>query len=193
MIPFKIVFKRARPLLGTFFEIKAYSKTTVDDVETELKITKVFELAAKLESIFSVFDQDSDLSRFNQAQTGDRVLVSKDFYDLLQLALQIDNFSENSFTCFSSSATHDENNPLALIEPKGSLSCATYLCSDSCPENQIWIQKNTTQKLDLNGIAKGFVVDQLAAKMKLQLPNLSGLINAGGDLRFFNEAHREIY
>jgi thiamine biosynthesis lipoprotein ApbE len=45
-------------------------------------------------------------------------------------------------------------------------------------------------ELDLNGIAKGFVVDQLVEFILSQKPDCSGTINAGGDLRFFNSPTR---
>lgn len=42
-----------------------------------------------------------------------------------------------------------------------------------------------TGRLDLSGIAKGYVTDQMAHQLEDQ--NLKGHINAGGDIRFFGE------
>ena len=42
---------------------------------------------------------------------------------------------------------------------------------------------------DLNGIAKGYIVDQM---VKCFDSNASGVINGGGDLRFFNSENREV-
>ena len=44
----------------------------------------------------------------------------------------------------------------------------------------------TGQKLDLNGIAKGFIVDKIVESILQENSSLSGSVNAGGDLRYFN-------
>jgi thiamine biosynthesis lipoprotein ApbE len=48
----------------------------------------------------------------------------------------------------------------------------------------------SSSELDLNGIAKGFVVDQLVEFVLRKKPDCMGAINAGGDLRFFNSPTR---
>lgn len=41
------------------------------------------------------------------------------------------------------------------------------------------------QSLDLSGVAKGFIADKMAEFITSKAPEARGLINAGGDLRFF--------
>lgn len=50
-----------------------------------------------------------------------------------------------------------------------------------------------SQEYDLNGIAKGFIVDQMVEKIMQQDPSLSGVVNAGGDLRFFNRIEKNVH
>ncbi len=178
----KITFKRARPLLGTFFEIKIYAAAPVfsnDPIlrdHTESRLTQIFESAANLESLLSIFIVDSDISRLNRAPKRSRTLVSKIFSELLQLAFQIENFSERHFTCFPQALSENEKVPFSFV---------------TSAENEFWIQKNTDSTVDLNGIAKGFIVDQIADNLIKTFPQFSGVINAGGDLRYFNEEFRE--
>ena len=47
--------------------------------------------------------------------------------------------------------------------------------------------KLQTLTLDLNGVAKGYIVDRVATLLA-QNPLHTGCVNAGGDLRFFNSA-----
>ncbi len=47
-------------------------------------------------------------------------------------------------------------------------------------------------KIDLGGIAKGFVVDQVVDFLRLQDELTSGFVNAGGDLRFFRQRDPEV-
>ncbi|HWU44553.1 MAG TPA: FAD:protein FMN transferase, partial [Bdellovibrio sp.] len=45
---------------------------------------------------------------------------------------------------------------------------------------------------DLNGIAKGYIVDKMVEYLLQQNSSLSGVINAGGDLRFFNSSEKSV-
>ncbi len=44
---------------------------------------------------------------------------------------------------------------------------------------------------DLGGIAKGFIVDKMISFLLERSPQAQGVINAGGDLRFFNPSERK--
>ena len=46
--------------------------------------------------------------------------------------------------------------------------------------------------LDLNGLSKGYIVDQIVGAILNDNPAHQGLVNAGGDLRFFNCTNRTI-
>lgn len=52
--------------------------------------------------------------------------------------------------------------------------------------------KPNSSQWDLNGIAKGFVVDKVVDFLIGKNATLSGVVNAGGDMRFFNCLEREI-
>lgn len=52
-------------------------------------------------------------------------------------------------------------------------------------------RKDSTQ-WDLNGMAKGFIVDKLVEYIKERIFHSAGIVNAGGDMRFFNTAEKEI-
>lgn len=45
---------------------------------------------------------------------------------------------------------------------------------------------------DLSGIAKGYIVDQMVETILAEQPALMGMVNAGGDLRFFNCPEKKI-
>src|SRR5262249_37800440 len=47
-------------------------------------------------------------------------------------------------------------------------------------------------QLDLSGVAKGYIVDKVCDFLREHLPDASGSVNAGGDVRFFNSAKREL-
>lgn len=45
---------------------------------------------------------------------------------------------------------------------------------------------------DLSGIAKGYIVDKMVENLLESMPSISGMINAGGDLRYFNCSQRVV-
>lgn len=47
-------------------------------------------------------------------------------------------------------------------------------------------------QLDLSGVAKGFIVDRISDFLRARLPEASGSVNAGGDVRFFNSSDKEL-
>ncbi|MGZ3773928.1 MAG: FAD:protein FMN transferase [Pseudobdellovibrionaceae bacterium] len=53
-------------------------------------------------------------------------------------------------------------------------------------------QFGNDQHWDLNGIAKGYIVDKMVETILQNDASLKGVINAGGDLRFFNCSERPI-
>ena len=50
--------------------------------------------------------------------------------------------------------------------------------------------KRTSAAIDLNGISKGYIIDRTVAFLTQKLPGASGVVNVGGDLRFFNTQKR---
>lgn len=134
-------------------------------------LSQAFELCEELESKFSKFRQASDVSRINQASLEREIPVSREFLELITLATEIWRISEGAFNPFGSAS----ENPLRLSEERSSVFAA----------------KTGPCTLDLSGIAKGFVVDKIAAFLLSRLPGVSGVLNAGGDLVFLNTSARQ--
>ncbi len=160
MISSKTEFSRVRPILGTYFKITLNHSPT-DELQKTLSEALVE--AERLEKIFSRFDQDSDLNQLNNSALGQPILYAPELFHLLKLTLEIwrdSNFSFHPF--YPRNLTSD---PLQFL-------------------SNFHIIKNIDIKIDLNGIAKGYIVDLIASK--LENLGFSGHVNAGGDLKFFN-------
>jgi thiamine biosynthesis lipoprotein len=153
--------KRVRPLLGTFISVQIEAHHE----EADLRLTRAFQLAEGLERSLSKFREDSDLNRINNAAVGVDVAVPPAFSECLTLALKIWEHSEGAFSPFGG---------------------AKYLRLPLKFDAQS-VRKTETCRLDLTGIAKGFVVDQMVQV----LSGLSGVVNAGGDMRFFNRSRHQ--
>ena len=57
-------------------------------------------------------------------------------------------------------------------------------------EDRYLLRKHIPVQIDLSGIAKGHIVDRVVEFLKRELPHASGIVNAGGDLKFFNTLKR---
>lgn len=172
MMSFKSDFKRARPLLGTFFTI---SVAETDGEAASRALSIAFSEAERLESIFSLTRPDSELNRVNQAAPDQRVEVSSELFHLLQLAESLWRRSRGAF------------NPFFPLTFESTAKLFHYSMEGG---GRFRLQKTRAVTLDLNGIAKGYIIDRTVEALRRELPQASGVVNVGGDLRFFNTDKR---
>ncbi len=159
--------RRARPLLGTFVEISARAPN-----ETVLR--RVFGVAfmavAEVQRLMSRQDPASEISRLNRAAQKRRVAVHRWTRAVLRAARRFAEESEGAFD--------------VTLGADGS-----WRDVDIDEEGRVRFLAPVT--IDLGGIAKGFAVDRAVEAMK-KAGALSGLVNAGGDLRVFGEAAERV-
>lgn len=156
---------RCRPALGTFVEIGV-----IDGSEGHFCLG--FNEISRLEEKLSRFSNSSDVSKCNQAKVGDIISISKDLYSLLQFSISLENKSNSAFSLQSEASLLSLEDSIELL-----------------PSNKIRIL--SPLKLDLGGIAKGYIVDS-AAKY-LSEGGASGIINAGGDLKTFGDYKTSVH
>ena len=163
--------------MGTFVEIQAWHAD--EDLALEA-IQAAFDAIQKVEEEMSFHDPESALSQLNRKAFTQPVTVSPEFYQVLEFA---------QFLYLETAGLFDLSIGSELVE-WGELPEHTFLEKGRgkgknillLPHNQI--RFSAPLQLDLGGIAKGFAVDQaIAALQHYTLDN--GLVNAGGDLRFF--------
>lgn len=152
----------------------------------------VYKLFSKIENRCSRFREDSELSRLNQ-QVGKEVTITCEMYAILTEA---DLFFEETEGIFNPSILSMlENNGYAksieYIKGKEVQAPSTAVCINPHPYtlNEKLQAVTLYSKIDLGGIAKGWVIDraaQLLEKMGF------GFINVGGDIRIFGELPRRL-
>lgn len=158
------VFKRARPAFGTILQIEL-------DTDDSAIFEEAFAKAEELEQCFSKFRGTSDLSRLNSAPIAVEIEVPQAFAEVLSLALDLFTISGGGFNPYSSGSGH--------VQVRNE-------------EGRWFAKKNEPCSLDLSGIAKGYAVDKICELITERRPHSSGVVNAGGDLRFINTAEREV-
>lgn len=126
---------------------------------------KAFDEARECEARWSRFVEDSELNLWNRMGVGESLLCSPESAALLRLALDLQESSRGAFQIFKE--------PVAFALKEQTLT------------------KKKQASLDIAGLAKGWIVDQVADY--LQNLNLVGSVNAGGDLKNFGGGDGEAF
>jgi thiamine biosynthesis lipoprotein len=173
---------RARPLLGTFVEIRSAGATRVT---TEQAIDAAFAVIDKIHRLMSFHDPDSDVSRLNREARHRSVAVDSWTHQVLETALALHRRSLGVFDIAVAPALQRLGllpHHGAHIEGDGG-GTATSDAIVLLPRNHVRFL-HPGMKIDLGGIAKGFAVDR-AIDILRERCQFSGLVNAGGDLATF--------
>lgn len=163
--------RRAKPLLGTVVEISVFSAFDEFDFLNELT-AKCFDRIDEIQKMMSFFDESSDISRLNLSLPYTKVLVFPETAEVLMFACKMYAESNGSFD--------------VMYRKRKLFPSAEIIFHEPCH-----ISKTAEVTLDLGGIAKGYAVDE-AVKIFQTYEHLSGVINAGGDIRFFGKQHFDL-
>ncbi len=171
--------KAMRPLLGTFVEIRLEA---CDRAIAQRAMDDAFAAIARVQSLMSLFEPQSDISRINRAAHLSAQRVDDWTAQLLATALDLHERSGGLFDC----AIAPRLASWGLL-PKGEEAPQSSLRHLILDEQSV--RASAPLRLDLGGIAKGFAVDRAIDALSQQ-GILSACINAGGDLRVMG-AHEE--
>lgn len=178
--------KRMRPLLGTFVEIGIGDAGDLDEQQLHSAINNAFATIEQIQTLLSFHHPHSDLSRLNQAQ-GQWVTLHPLSMRCLKLARALTRISDGKFNCTLGKAIVDKG---ALPTPDYLNMRTDWLTIGDWHHIEITQQRaRLTQPLliILDGIAKGFAVDQAIAQLQ-SAAITSAWINAGGDIRVYGPA-----
>jgi thiamine biosynthesis lipoprotein len=181
---------RARPLLGTFVEIRSAGATPA---ATERAIDAAFAVIDKIHHLMSFHDPDSDVGRLNREACKRNVAVDPWTYRVLETALALHHRSRGVFDIAVAPALQRLgllpcHGPQIGGEPAGA---ATSDAIALLPQNHVRFH-HPGMKIDLAGIAKGFAVDRAIDSLR-ESNQSCGLVNAGGDVATFGASAETIH
>jgi thiamine biosynthesis lipoprotein len=181
---------RARPLLGTFVEIRSAGATRA---ATQRAIDAAFAVIDKIHRVMSFHDPDSDVGRLNREACQRSVAVDPWTYRVLETALVLHRRSFGAFDIAVAPALQRLGRlPRHRADIEGDFAeTATSGAIALLPRNHVRFHRSG-MKIDLGGIAKGFAVDQ-AIDVLREHGQSSGLVNAGGDLATFGALPETIH
>jgi thiamine biosynthesis lipoprotein len=180
-----IEIRRCRPLLGTFVEIVARGR---DERLLARGIEAGFDAIACVNRLMSFHNPLSDVSRMNHDAFPKGVIVHPWTWQVMKVAKQ---FAEESQGAFDITVAR-------LLTKWNYLPRCYYQFSPAATSRDIFLRHNCEVFfgrgliVDLGGIAKGFAVDRAIDALK-DTGVVSGIVNAGGDLRAFGPTSHLIH
>jgi thiamine biosynthesis lipoprotein len=172
--------RRARPLLGTFVEIGLHDGDAA-------VFSQAFEKVEHVQRRMSAHSADSDLAEISRYAHQRWVTVDAATAEVIRLSLQWAALSDGAFDPVRAGVAliHSGRRP-AFTDEAPDLA-ATWRDVEL---NGLQIRATRPLAVDLGGVAKGYAVD-LAAKV-IESHGGSGVVNAGGDLRFIGSEQRTV-
>jgi len=178
------IVKETRTLMDTFCEISCYS---ADKDKAAFAIGMAFEEMKRIESVFSKFDENSEVSKINKLAGLDKLGVSKEVFGLAKRSVYYSRISGGAFDItvaplmevWGFVRKHGVVPDKEAIE--NALKGVGYKNIELDPDGESIKFLNKGTKVDFGGIAKGYAVDR-AKDMLISHGIKSGLINLGGNI-----------
>lgn len=165
-----------------FFGMDTYMEITIYDDSRDI-LTEIEEEARRLEQLWSVTDEESDIYAINHSN-GESVEVHTETFEILQAALDLANRTDSCFSpalyAVSSAWGFTENE----YRIPSQVELDTLLLN--CDWTQIKLNRNTVtvpegMELDLGAVGKGYLSDTIE-DMLTDYGITSALVNLGGNV-----------
>ncbi len=175
---------RKEAVTKTGFYFDTVISITLYGQDKEPYIDRCFEMARTYESYFSTTIEDSDVSRINQ-HPGEAVTVHPETAELIQKGLSYYSVSEGRFdiTIGALSSLWNFSDSSGKIPEHSKIEDALQTVNASSvlvDGDQVTLTSEGT-KIDLGGIAKGYIADQMKSYLKEE-GITEGTINLGGNV-----------
>jgi len=183
--PRAVPFERAHFAMGTVVHLKLYEEEEAASRLSRLAFAEI----DRIDSTMSHFAEASELSRLNRLAASEPVACSAELMRVLIPARRFAGVTSGAFDITIGALTDLWNFPDAS-RPPAVLAIAAARASVGYEKLQIREQTvrflHPDLSLDLGAVAKGYAVDR-ATNLLISEGARSGLIIAGGDIRYWGE------
>ncbi len=178
-------YRETRLLMGTVVSIEIAG---VSDTSSSAVLEAVWDEAEALEKIFSRYDPAGELGRINSRTGTGPVNISPEMAEVLQRSQQINRLSGGAFDITVAPLMEiwgffprREGRVPSEKEIRAALKLVDGSKLRLDREAATVFFEIPGARIDLGGLAKGYIVDRIAARLRRSKVE-SGLINAGGDI-----------
>jgi len=175
--------RRAQLWLGTIVEIAVEAQQAA---VADAAIAAAFVAVARIHRALSNHDPASELSRVNRRAATRETAISRDLRAVLACALAVAERSGGAFD-----PTHGARLAALGFLPRQPMADRTARWRDIRLSAR-GVTFARPLALDFGGIAKGYAVDRAVLALRAH-GVMTGVVNAGGDLRVFGECDEPIY
>lgn len=175
-------YQETRFALDTVIDVTAYGPNAAAAVQD------AWQEMARLDGLLDCYKPDSEVARINQAAGGAPVPVSDDTYRVIAAALEFARLTDGAFDPTIGPVTQlwGVGKKGDYVPPAAAVAQAVILVDyhrvELDPVHHTVRLAMPGMALDLGGIAKGYILDQMAAVLRRQGVT-AALINGGGDIR----------
>lgn len=157
--------RRAKPYLGTIVDIQLSDSSLSRDQLIEHS-EHCFKLVSYYHDLLTYFESTSDIGHINLSKPSEKVLISSDTKEILDFSKGLYALSDGHFD--------------VMYKDRGLYPHADFEITD---DN--YFIKNSFAKINLGGVAKGYIVDKVSEYIRDN--NIYGIVNAGGDIAFIGQ------
>ena len=172
-----VLTKRTVPLMGTFVEVRVWG----DKENTNEIIDETLEFAGTFEEKFNIFSTKSEINQLNLKKKAE---VSPELYEVLDISKQVSATTDGEFDVtvgpmlkhsgFYAEMPESIRSMIPDRYERGDWKNVTLISPDHVfLDGGVWV--------DASGIAKGYIVDKMAAFLAEKKVKFF-LVNAGGDI-----------
>ena len=148
-----------------------------------------------VEKEWSRFLPSNELAKINEAKKGEVLSVSEPLFDVLFIADYYYHKTEGLFSPYLLKVIQSQgyNQSFPFKESDGREEVVPIVEANPLSFNREEgvFTKNTQQKIDLGGIAKGYAVDSAAIWLKDEVGAEWGIVDGGGDMSVWSNGKKE--
>ncbi len=149
-------YRFEHPAMATVFEVIVAHP---DRVYAEQAADAAFEELDRIEEEFSRYLENSDISRINNADVGQRIRVGLDTFECLQIALRMERETRGAFDIAVSAGSFENH----ANSEEAATDSSPFLLNKS--KRTIELTRKGV-RLDLGGIGKGYAVDRMGELLR---------------------------
>ncbi len=190
-------FKLAGSTMGTTYHITVLEREGIKTNQQELQ-QAIDQQLVLINQQMSTYQDDSELSRFNQALVGEWVNVSANLFDILVMSMELGWLTGGAFDITVGPLVNLWGfGPGGLDMPSkvpDASKIEVLLTNSGFQAIELGLEANSVRKtkpvsLDLSGIAKGYGVDKVA-ELLLYAGYTDFMVEIGGELRLAGNSPR---
>jgi len=173
--------------MGTFVQIKVPVASETAEITALNAIYKAFEEIARIEGVFSVFKEDSEISRINAMKAGEPMQISDETFALIERSIDFNKKTAGAFDITVKplvdlwrTAAHEKKLPSEESVRSALLKVGSdYIVLDQLTRTITFQREGMA--IDMGGVAKGYATDRAVAVLEANGIK-DAIVNSGGDM-----------